>query len=102
MKWLLLATVIEDPGYTNRVSHVHMSVERDRLRCTCRWGPMAGGPIAYVSSNIEMPSRDEACNHVRGLFEPGFVGVATVNFTQAGREEFEWRYAVRKLALSAP
>ena len=31
MKWQLLATVIEDPGFTSRVSHVHLSVERDRL-----------------------------------------------------------------------
>ena len=97
MKWQLLATVIEDPGFTARVSHVHLSVERDRLRCTCRQTP----PAVYVSSNIEPPDFKLACHHVRMLYDRTLAFNATINFTVTGREEFDWRRTVKKLVESA-
>jgi hypothetical protein len=97
MKWQLIATIIEDPGFTNRVSHVHLSIERDRLRCTCR----GEKPIAYVSGNIEPPAFETACRHVRGLYDHSLLLPCTITFTQEGRAEFEWRYAVTKLSSSA-
>lgn len=100
MKWQLLATVIEDPGFTNRVSHVHLSMDREqpRLRCVCGQNL----PIAYVSGDIEPPPFEMTCRHVRGLYDRDLLHDAKINFTAFGLEEFSWRWAVRKLALSAP
>jgi hypothetical protein len=98
MKWQLLATVIEDPGFANRTSHVRLSVDQEpRLACSC--GKML--PVVYASAEMEPPASGTACRHVRGLYDRGLLDAATVNFTALGREEFEWRYAVAKLASSA-
>jgi hypothetical protein len=100
MKWQLVATIIEDPGYTNKVSHVHVSIERDRLRCTCKLALV----MIYIPGEVEGPSyggNGGVCQHIRGLWDDSVLMPAKINFTAVGLEEFAWRWAAKKLEESA-
>lgn len=96
MKEQLLATVIDDPDFTKRVSHVRLNAQENRLRCTCR----TRQPTPYVS-DVEAPSHERACVHIRMLYDPSLAFGSKINFTQEGHAEFAWRWAAKKLAASA-